>query len=341
MRALITGITGFVGSHLAEYLLAQGIEVFGTARHRSKLDNIEAIRSKISLIPDVEIRDAHAVASAVRKAEPDYIFHLAAQSFVPASWMAPADTIETNVKGTVNLLEAVRVSGLHSVIQIAGSSEEYGCPPLVEVAELGVNDTRTDITINYVPNKVFNLPITEDFPLLPLSPYGVSKVAEDLLGFQYHKSYGMKIVRTRAFNHTGPRRGEYFATSSFAKQIVEIEKGKCEPVLHVGNLEVKRDFMDVRDVVRAYWLAATRCKYGGAYNICSGKARSIQSVLDTLRMQSTAQFKVVQDIERMRPSDIPILEGDCSKFRKQTGWKPEINFTQTMVDLLDYWRGRI
>lgn len=340
MRALITGITGFAGSHLAEYLLAQGIEVFGTARHRSRLDNIEAIRSKISLIPDVEIRDAHAVASAVKKAEPDYIFHLAAQSFVPASWMAPADTIETNVKGTVNLLEAVRVSGLHSVIQIAGSSEEYGCPPLVEVAELGVNDT-PDITINYVPNKVFKLPITEDFPLLPLSPYGISKVAEDLFGFQYHKSYGMKIVRTRAFNHTGPRRGEYFATSSFAKQIVEREKGRREPVLHVGNLEAKRDFTDVRDIVRAYWLAATKGKYGEVYNICSGRARSIQSVLDTLRMQSTAQFEVAQDRERMRPSDIPILEGDCTRFRKQTGWKPEISFTQTMGDLLEYWRGRV
>lgn len=333
MRVLITGITGFVGSHLAEYLLAQGIEVFGTARHRSKLDNIEAIRSKISLIPDVEIRDAHAVASAVRKAEPDYIFHLAAQSFVPASWMAPADTIETNVKGTVNLLEAVRVSGLHSVIQIAGTSEEYGCPPLVQ------DTSHITFGINQKPKLVFKVPITEDFPLLPLSPYGVSKVAEDLLGFQYHKSYGMKIVRTRAFNHTGARRGEYFATSNFAKQIVEIEKGKREPVLHVGNLEAKRDFMDVRDTVRAYWLAASRGKYGEVYNICSGKARSIQSVIDTLRMQSTAQFEVVQAKERMRPSDIPVLEGDCTKFKKQTGWKPEISFTKTMGDLLDYWRG--
>ncbi len=337
MRVLITGITGFVGSHLAEYLLSVGgeTEIYGTARHRSRLDHIEGIVDRISLIPDVEIRDAHAVASAVKKAEPDYIFHLAAQSFVPASWMAPADTIETNVKGTVNLLEAVRVSGLHSVIQIAGSSEEYGCPPLVE------DTSHITFGINQTPKMVFKLPITEDFPLLPLSPYGVSKVAEDLFGFQYHKSYGMKIVRTRAFNHTGPRRGEYFATSNFAKQVVEIEKGKREPVLHVGNLEAKRDFMDVRDTVRAYWLAASRGKYGEVYNICSGKARSIQSVLDTLRMQSTAQFEVVQDIERMRPSDIPILEGDCTKFRKQTGWKPEINFTQTMGDLLEYWRGRV
>lgn len=334
MRVLITGITGFAGSHLAEYLLAQGIEVFGTARHRSRPDNIKAIRSKISLIPDVEIRDAHAVAVAVRKAEPDYIFHLAAQSFVPASWTAPSDTMETNVIGALNMFEAVRRLELNPVIHIAGSSEEYGCPPLVEDAK------HITIGINQKPKLVFKVPITEDFPLLPLSPYGVSKVAEDLLGFQYHKSYGMKVVRTRAFNHTGPRRGEYFVTSNFAKQIVEIEKGKKEPVLRVGNLEAKRDFTDVRDIVRAYWLAVTtRGKFGEVYNICSGKARTIQSVLDTLRMQSTAQFEIAQDRERMRPSDIPVLEGDCSKFRKQTGWKPEISFTRTMGDLLDYWRG--
>lgn len=368
MRILITGITGFVGSHLAEYLLSlrdeskphsSGLEIagepietiFGTARNRSRLDYIEGIMDRITLIPDVEIRDAHAVAAAVKKTEPDYIFHLAAQSFVPASWNAPADTIETNVKGTVNLLEAVRMSELHPVIQIAGSSEEYGCPPLVELKtddeygfmspEFNPAEKRFSVEINQMPKMVFKVPITEEFLLLPLSPYGVSKVAEDLLGFQYHKSYGMKIVRTRAFNHTGPRRGESFATSNFAKQIVEIEKGMHEPVLKAGNLEAKRDFTDVRDIVRGYWLAASRGKYGEVYNLCSGKARSIQSVLDTLRLQSTAQFEIVQDRERMRPSDIPVLEGDCSKFTKQTGWKPKIGFSQTMGDLLDYWREKI
>jgi len=352
VRILITGITGFVGSHLAEYLLSlrdeskphsSGLEIagepietiFGTARNRSRLDYIEGIMDRITLIPDVEIRDAHAVAAAVKKTEPDYIFHLAAQSFVPASWNAPADTIETNVKGTVNLLEAVRMSELHPVIQIAGSSEEYGCPPMVE------DNSLIHFGVNQMPKMVFKVPITEEFPLMPLSPYGVSKVAEDLLGFQYHKSYGMKIVRTRAFNHTGPRRGESFATSNFAKQIVEIEKGMREPVLKAGNLEARRDFTDVRDIVRGYWLAASRGKYGEVYNLCSGKARSIQSVLDTLRLQSTAQFEIVQDRERMRPSDIPVLEGDCSKFTKQTGWKPKIGFSQTMGDLLDYWREKI
>lgn len=322
MRVLITGITGFAGSHLAEYLLSlEGAEVYGTVRHRSPLDNISGIKERVSLIHGIDLRDAHAAEMAIKQAEPDYIFHLAAQSFVPESWTGPAGTLETNVIGTVNLLEAVRNSEFHPVIQIAGSSEEYGCPPMVE-------DT-------------YKLPITEEFPLLPLSPYGVSKVAEDLLGFQYHKSYGMKIVRTRAFNHTGPRRGESFVTSNFAKQIAEIWKGIRVPVLYVGNLEAKRDFTDVRDIVRGYWLAVSCGKCGEVYNICSGKAITIQTVLDTLRMQGKGWFEIVQDKARMRPSDIPILLGDCTKFTNRTDWKPEISFTQTMGDLLEYWREKV
>ncbi len=378
MRVLITGITGFAGSHLAEYLLSMGggksdrAEVYGTVRHRSPLDNISGIIDRISLIKGTDIRDAHSVEAAIKQSEPDYIFHLAGQSLVPASWVSPVDTLETNVIGTVNLLEAVRRSERHPVIQIAGSSEEYGCPPRVPVRDgwvrdrpvsseelergswknspMGIKmschkitDEEHDFEINSSPESklVFKLPITEDFPLLPLSPYGVSKVAEDLLGFQYHKSHGMKIVRTRAFNHSGPRRSESFVASNFAKQIAEIEKGKRNPVVKVGNLEAMRDFTDVRDVVRGYWLAASRGKYGEVYNICSGKAVSIQTVLDTLRMQSTAQFEIVKDKERMRPSDIPVLQGSCSKFMRQTGWKSQISFSQTMGDLLDYWRGKI
>lgn len=344
MRFLITGITGFVGSHLAEYLLSLDgestgksgrAEIFGTVRHRSPLDNIEGVLDRVSIIKGVDLRDAHAAMQAVKQAEPDYIFHLASQSSVPASWVSPSDTLVTNAIGTVNLLEAVRGSELHPAIQIAGSSDEYGCPPFVE------DTSHITFGANQTPKMVFKLPVTEEFPLLPLSQYGVSKVAEDLTGFQYHKSYGMKIVRTRAFNHSGPRRGPEFVESDFAKQIVEMEKGKRDPVLKAGNLETKRDYTDVRDIVRGYWLAASRGKYGEVYNICSGKARSIQTVLDILRMQSTVQFEIVQDKERMRPSDIPVLEGDCTKFMKQTGWKPVINFSQTMSDLLDYWRGKI
>lgn len=350
MRVLITGITGFVGSHLAEYFLSMdGAEVYGTVRHRSPVDNISGIMDKISLIKGTDIGDAHSVEAAIKQSEPDYIFHLAAQSLVPESWVSPVDTLETNVIGTVNLLEAVRRSERHPIIQIVGSSEEYGCPPRVPKREGWIRDNPVsreeldEFEINFSPDTelVFKLPITEDFPLLPLSPYGVSKVAEDLLGYQYHKSYGMKIVRTRAFNHTGPRRSESFVASNFAKQIAEIEKGKRDPVVKVGNLEVTRDFTDVRDIVRAYWLAASRGKYGEVYNICSGNARTIQTVLDTLRMQSTVQFEIVKDNERMRLSDIPALQGSCSKFTKQTGWKPKIGFSQTMGDLLDYWREKV
>lgn len=252
-KALITGITGFVGSHLAEFLLNEKIEVYGTVRWRSKLDNIIHIKDKLKLV-ETDIRDSHSVQKAVEESSPDYIFHLASQSFVPMSWRAPADTMETNAIGTIHLLEAVRQSNCNPVTQIAGSSEEYG---MVNPDEL---------------------PIKETNPLRPLSPYAVSKVTADMLGCQYHRSYGLKIIVTRAFNHTGPRRGDVFVTSNFSKQIAEIEKGLKEPVMYVGNLNAKRDFTDVRDIVRAYWLTVNKCDYGEVYNICSEKARTIQSV---------------------------------------------------------------
>ena len=315
-KALITGITGFVGSHLAEYLLSTGVEVHGTIRWRSRTENIEYIKNKIHLI-DTDIKDAHSIQNAVDEAQPDYIFHLAAQSFVPTSWHAPAETLTTNILGNANLLEAVRKSDYDPVIQIAGSSEEYG---LVH------------------PDEV---PIKETNQLRPMSPYGVSKVAQDLLSRQYYMSYGLKVIVTRAFNHTGPRRGDVFATSNFAKQVAEIEKGLKEPVIYVGNLNAQRDFTDVRDVVRAYWLAVNKCEYGEVYNICSEKAVTIQSVLDLLLDMANKNVKVKQDSSRMRPSDVEILQGDCSKFRERTGWTPEIPFEKTMRDLLDYWMEKI
>jgi GDP-4-dehydro-6-deoxy-D-mannose reductase len=313
-KALITGITGFVGSHLAELLLAKGVEVHGIKRWRSRMDNIEHIRGKVHL-HDADLRDLHSLIVTVEESRPDYIFHLASQSFVPMSWKAPADTLDTNITGTVHLFEAVRKSGLDPKIHVAGSSEEYG---LVH------------------PDEV---PITEKNPLRPLSPYGVSKVATDLLAFQYFRSYGLKTVITRAFNHTGPRRGEVFVTSNFAKQIAEIELGLMEPVILVGNLEAQRDFTDVRDIVRAYWLALQKCQLGETYNICSEKTRKVQEVLDILlSLSKKKQIIVKQDPARMRPSDVEILLGNCSKFKKATGWKPEIPFERTMADLLDYWR---
>jgi len=315
MKALITGISGFVGSHLAEYLLEKQFEVFGTIRWRSRLDNIQGILDRIKLI-ETDIRDAHSVDRVISESKPDYIFHLAAQSFVPTSWHSPQETINTNVSGTINVLEAVRHHKIDPVIHIAGSSEEYG---LVYENEI---------------------PITEKNPLRPMSPYGVSKVAEDMLGFQYNKTYGMKIVITRAFNHTGPRRGDVFVTSTFAKQIAEIEKGKAS-VIKVGNLEAKRDFTDVRDIVRAYLLAVEKGTPGEVYNICSGMPRKIKDVLDLLISFSDKKIAVVVDPSRLRPSDVPILKGDCSKFMAKTGWKPEIKFEKTMKDLLNYWRERV
>lgn len=317
-RALITGITGFAGSHLAEYLLAHepDVEVWGLYRWRSRMENIEGVRSRVRLV-ECDLRDATSVHSALAQARPDYVFHLAAQSFVPSSWKAPGETMVTNVIGQTNLFEAVRALGLDPVIQIACSSEEYG---LVH------------------PDEV---PIREDNPLRPLSPYAVSKVTQDLMAYQYFQSYGMKTVRTRGFNHTGPRRGDVFVTSNFAKQLAAIEAGLQEPVIHVGNLEAVRDFTDVRDMVRAYWLAVTKGRPGEVYNVATGTGITIQAMLDKLLALSPAQVRVEPDPERMRPSDVVRLIGDSSKFRADTGWEPQVPFDQTLADLLDYWRQRL
>jgi GDP-4-dehydro-6-deoxy-D-mannose reductase len=321
-RVLITGITGFVGSHLADYLRTKNLEIYGTRRWRSKMDNVEHIRDKIKFIT-ADMRDGHSLQNVINEAEPDYVFHLAAQSFVPMSWRAPSDTMHTNIIGTVNLFEAIRNSKCDPKIHIAGSSEEYGM---------------------VYPDEV---PIKETNPLRPLSPYGVSKVAQDKLAYQYHNSYGLKTVVTRAFNHTGPRRGDVFATSNFAKQSVEIEKGLREPIMYVGNLEAKRDFTDVRDIVRAYWLALQKCDFGEVYNVCSGETIPIQDVFNAVVAMSTrflgkAKMWTVEQVpDRMRPSDVEILHGDFTKFRNKTGWVPEIPFEKTMRDLMEYWREKI
>ena len=315
-KALITGVTGFAGSHLAELLLKEKVEVNGILRWRSKMDNIEDIKGKINL-HEADLLDTHSMYTVVDTVRPDYIFHLAAQSYVQTSWSSPSNTLEINVIGTVNIFEAVRKSGLPITIQIACSSEEYG--------------------------RVFKheLPISENNPLRPLSPYAVSKLAMDYLGYQYWESYGMRIVRTRGFNHTGPRRGDVFAESTFAKQIAEIEKGLKKPQVLVGNLDARRDYTDVRDMVRAYYLAVRRCKSGEVYNIASGKSWRIGDVLNLLLSKSKVKIKVVQDKTRLRPSDVEVLVGDAGKFIKETGWSPQIPFEKTMEDLLDYWRGKV
>lgn len=319
MRCLITGVAGFVGSHMVEFLLKQkGVKIFGVDRWYSRKDNINHLMGKFEYL-EFDMTDYTSVTDILKQTKPDKIFHLAAQSFVPTSWNAPAETLTTNIIGELNIFEATRQLNMDPWIQLACSSEEYGM---------------------VYPDEV---PIKETNPLRPLSPYAVSKVAQDLLGYQYQQSYKLKTVRTRAFNHTGPRRGENFVTSNFAKQIAEIEKGKRAPVIYVGNLEAKRDFTDVRDMVRGYWLATEKGEPGEVYNLCSNKTMSVKEMLHTLLNLSKLKnkIKIKEDPNRLRPSDVLILWGDNTKFCQQTGWKPEISFEKTMEDLLDYWREKI
>lgn len=318
MRVLITGVTGMVGSHLADYCLERGdIEVYGTRRWRSPLDNIAHITERITLV-ECDLRDQAGVRRAIEEVQPEMIFHLAAQSFVPTSWAAPADTMATNAIGQIHLLEALRDLDMADVpFQIAGSSEEYGL---------------------VLPEET---PIKETNPLRPLSPYAVSKVTQDMLGYQYHRSFGLRTVRTRAFNHEGPRRGDVFVTSNFAKQIALIEAGATPPVIEVGNLSARRDWHDVRDTVRAYWLAAERGEPGDVYNIGRGEAHEVKSMLDLLLGMTDAPIEVRQVPERMRPSDVELLLCDPTKFHQATGWEATIPLEQTLRDTLDYWRARV
>lgn len=317
VRVLITGFTGFVGSHLADHLLERGdCEIFGLYRWRSRMENVEHLLDKVELV-EGDIADAAAVRRALDRTRPDWIFHLAAQSFVPTSWHSPGETLDVNIQGQVHLLEAIRSLDLQPRVQIACSSEEYG---LVHPEEV---------------------PITEDNPLRPLSPYAVSKVGQDMLAYQYHQSYGIDVVRTRGFNHTGPRRGHVFVCSNFARQVASIEAGLQGAVIRVGNLEARRDFTDVRDMVRGYVAALEKGESGQVYNVCSGSSHTIQWILDTLLSMSNLDVEIQTDPERMRPSDVPHLEGAPERFHAATGWEPRIEFRQTLADLLDYWRDRL
>ena len=280
-------------------------------------ENIASFEQDLHL-HECELRDPYGVVRLLREIRPQRIYHLASQSNVAASWNCPRETLVNNITAQLNIFEAVRqLNLLDTHIHIAGSSEEYG---LVYEHELPVKETNQ---------------------LRPLSPYGVSKVTQDTLAYQYHKSYGLHVVRTRAFNHTGPRRGDVFVTSSFARQIVEIEIGNREAVIRVGNLDAKRDFTDIRDVVKAYVIALERCESGSVYNIGSGKAHSVKEVLDSLLSMSRLIIQVKQDPARMRPTDVPIMVSDSSRFMKETGWRPEIPFKQSLFDLLQYWRAKL
>ncbi|MCG3204429.1 MAG: GDP-6-deoxy-D-mannose reductase [Elusimicrobia bacterium] len=320
MRVLITGITGFVGSHLAEYILAEhpDVKVYGIKRWRSPKDNIRGILKQVQLV-DCDLRDLGSLITVFSSIKPDIIFHLAAQSFVPTSYIAPADTMETNIVGTTHLLEAVRATKIDPVIHICSSSEVYG---------------------QVRPEEV---PITEECPLRPVSPYAVSKVGEDMLGFMYHAAYGLKTIRTRMFTHSGARRGEVFVDSFFAKQIALIEAGLQDPVVHVGNLESVRTFCDVKDTIRAYWLLVSKCPPGEVYNIGGAVTMKVGEALDLLLGMTTFKGKIEVKVDPalFRPADVTLQIPSTEKFRKQTGWKPVVDYKQTLVDMLNYWRGEI
>ncbi len=317
MRLLITGITGFVGSHMAEYAIARGAQVVGSTRWRSRTENIEHLRGKIGLI-ECDLRDTASVRRLLSASAPTHVIHLAAQSFVGASWHTPAETLSTNMTGQLNLLEGIREHPSPPRFLVIGTSEEYG---LVYPDEL---------------------PIRETNPLRPLSPYAVSKVGQDMMGFQYFKSYGLPIMRTRAFNHEGPRRGDVFVTSNLARQMAEIEAGLHDPVIYVGDLTPRRDYSDVRDIVRGYWMLLEQGEPGEVYNLCSGRTWTIRKVLEFyLDRSRTKGISVQLDPERLRPSDVMVLQGDPSRIHKALGWQTEIPFERTLTDLLEYWRHRV
>lgn len=318
MNVLITGMTGFVGSHLADYILANhpDVSIYGLARWRSPLDNLKHIPDDKIKLHYGDLTDLGSLIRIMGDIKPNVIFHLAAQSFVPTSFNAPVDTLQTNIIGTTCLLEAIRITKIDPVIHICSSSEVYG-----QVKE----------------NEV---PINENCPLRPSSPYAVSKVGEDMIAYQYWLSYGIKTIRTRMFTHTGPRRGKVFVVSAFARQIALIEKKKQTPVIKVGNLDSVRTFADVRDAVKAYWLLVEKCLPGEVYNIGGNRTMKVGQMLNMLLEISPIKnrVKIEVDPKLLRPSDVTLQIPDCSKFKKATGWEPEIPFEKTLQDTLDYWR---
>jgi GDP-4-dehydro-6-deoxy-D-mannose reductase len=312
VRVLITGVAGFVGGHMVDLLRAEhaGAEVSG-------LDSRPGNRARALGIEVVQAEDPASVRRALEQVRPDRIVHLAAQSSPQRSWEDPAGTLKTNLLGLLHLLEAARSLSLAPRMLVVGSAEEYG---LVRPEDN---------------------PLGEDHPLRPASPYAVSKVAQGFLALQYATSLGMPIVRTRTFHHTGPRRGEGFAESSFARQLAEIEAGRRPPRIEVGNLEAVRDFTDVRDVVRAYWDLLERGAPGEVYNVCSGRGVRLAELLDELVALSGLSVEIRVDPARLRPLDVPVLVGDPSRVHAAIGWQAATPLRRTLSDLLDHWRERV
>lgn len=333
-KALITGITGMVGSHLADFLLENTEwDIYGGCRWRSPLDNVEHLLERVNrkdrlYFRYMDLNDEISLMAVVNEVKPDYIFHLAAQSYPLTSFSAPLDTLNTNILGTCRLLEAVRMAsgsdcGYRPVIHICASSEVFGKIPAERKPDAGIH---------------------EECPFHPASPYAISKVGTDLLGRYYAEAYGMTVMTTRMFTHTGPRRGDVFHESTFAKQIAMIEAGLVKPSVMVGNLKSLRTYADVRDAVRAYYLLVTVNPVAGEYyNIGGSHTCEVGDTLNMLISLSTRkdEIEIVADRERFRPIDADLQVPDCRKFKEHTGWEPVIPYEQTMLDLLNYWRGRV
>tara|TARA_R110000851_G_scaffold58480_2_gene135776 strand:+ start:14760 stop:15767 length:1008 start_codon:yes stop_codon:yes gene_type:complete len=324
-KAFITGITGMVGSHLVDYLLENtDWHIYGLVRWNDKMDNIEHLMERINNKDRIElvygdINDLSSLLVCFSSSKPDYVFHLAAQSYPKTSFDSPLETLETNILGTAKVLDAIKHLKLDPIVHVCASSEVFGRVP-----------------------KEF-LPITEDVTFHPASPYAISKVGTDLVGRFYAEAYGMTVMTTRMFTHTGPRRGDVFAESTFAKQIAMIEAGQQEPIIKVGNLESLRTWADVRDAVRAYYLLVTKNPTPGEYyNIGGTFTCTVREMLEHLISLSTVKgIKIEIDPERLRPIDADLQVPDASKFKKHTGWSPDISFEKTMLDLLNYWRDRV
>lgn len=322
-KILITGITGFVGSHLADYVLKnqKNCEVFGIKRwHLSSLKNIKNILEKIEL-HDCDITDPISVRKLVSNIKPDIIFHCAAESFVSPSWDHPSRYMSVNYNGTLNFLDALYNLKLDTIFHIPGSGEEYG--------EINENE----------------LPINPETVMRPVNPYAVSKIAQDLIGYVYFKSYGVNVIRTRAFNHEGPRREKVFGISWYAYQIALIENGLLKPPLRVGGIDDRRNFTHVEDIVEAYWISTQKCKPGELYLVGSESDDSIFTFRESLeklfKMSNIKGLSHITAKEFVRPTAVPRLIADTKKFREITGWKPKKSFDDILLDTLNYWRERI
>lgn len=333
-KALITGITGMVGSHLADFLLQYtDWDIYGVCRWRSPLDNVAHLLEKVNkkeriFFEYADLNDEISLITIINQIQPDYVFHLAAQSYPLTSFSSPLDTLNTNILGTCRLLEALRLATMqhknyHPIIHVCASSEVFGKISASEKPKTGIH---------------------EECSFHPASPYAISKVGTDLLGRYYAQAFGMTVMTTRMFTHTGPRRGDVFHESSFAKQIAMIEAGLIEPKVYVGNLKSLRTYADVRDAVRAYYMLVTANPCPGEYyNIGGSYTCEVGDTLRTLISYSPKRkdIQIVIDSRRLRPIDADLQVPDCRKFKEHTGWKPQIPFEQTMKDLLNYWREKI